>query len=142
MTHMKKTLITIAAFLAVLSLNSCASVKPVPEDLSAAQIIQMGQNAYESGDYANAANCYETVLDRYGTAADVFVEAKYELAHVYLKQKKYDKAYDIYTEILDMYDEAYAGDLPPAYKKLAKIGLSQIPENKKPGAKANPSEEE
>lgn len=140
MTHMKKTFITFAAIFAVLTLSSCATVKEVPEDLSAAQIIQLGQTAFEQSDYKSAEVYYNTVLDRYGTAANILVEAKYELAHVYLKQKKYDQAYALYTEILAMYDEAYAGSLPPAYKKLAKIGLNQIPENKKPSS--NPSEAE
>lgn len=140
MTNMKKTFISIAAFLAVLTLSSCATVKEVPENLSAAQIIQLGQTAFEQSDYKTAELYYKTVLDRYGTSANVLVEAKYELAHVYLKQKKYDQAYPIYTEILNLYEENYAGSLPQAYKKLAQIGINQIPENKK--TSVNPSEAE
>lgn len=139
MKHMKKILLTLTAVFAVFALSSCATLKEVPEDLSAAQILQLGQNAYEDSDYKTAILCYETVIERYGTAAAVFVEAKYELAHVYLTQKKWDKAYQLYSEILALYDEAFSGDLPPAFKKLSKIGISQIPENKRP---VNPSEAE
>lgn len=126
--------------LSVLSLTACATMKEIPEDLSAAQIIQLGQNAYDLKDYKTAINCYQTVLDRFGSNSVTMLEAKYELGHVYLAEKKYDKAYTIFTEILELYESVPYGDLPGAYKKLAKIGIQQIPENKRPAA--NPSEEE
>lgn len=140
MDNMKKILATITTMLAAVTLFSCATIKDIPTDLSAAQIIQLGQNAYELKDYDNAANCYKTVIQRYGIDVQVFLEGKYELGHVYLAQKKYNEAYAIFNEIIEIYETTSAGDLPPAYKKLAQIGMSQIPENKKPAA--NPSEAE
>lgn len=138
---MKKIILAITTIFISLTLFSCASVKEIPTDLTAAQIIQRGQNAYDLKDYNNAANCYKTVIQRYGIDVRVFLEGKYELGHVYLAQKKYDEAYNIFAEILDIYETTPAGDLPQAYKKLAQIGMSNIPDNKKPKT-SNPSEAE
>lgn len=126
--------------LSVLSITACASIKEIPEDLTAAQIIQLAQNAYDLRDYANAVNCYETVIDRFGSNTIIMIEAKYELGHVYLTEKKYDKAYAIFKEILDIYDQVPYGDLPGSYKKLATIGMSQIPDNKKPDTNSSEAE--
>ena len=125
-----KKLITLAAFLAAGALFiSCRTLKEIPEDKTAAQIIQMGQNYVGNNDYKSAEFCYETVIDRYGTDPAIYVEARYELGRIYLAQKKYDKAYTVFNEILDIYDR-YGAVLPGAYKKLCNISLSQIPENK------------
>lgn len=123
---MKKIILTV---LASIFLISCATLKSVPEDLTASQIIQMGQNYLVTGDYKSAELCYSTVLERYGTNAATYVEAKYELGNVYYKSHQYDKAYDTFTELLDIYGYSQ-GQLPGAYKKLAQIGLDKIPEKK------------
>lgn len=125
---MKKTLFSLITLFSVLACFSCATVKEIPEDRTTAQIIQLGQNAVSNGDYKSAIFCYQTVIDRFGSDPAIYVEAKYELGHVYSKQKKYTQAYNIYTEILEMYDvNPY---LPAAYKKLCQIGINNIPENK------------
>ena len=123
---MKKIILTV---LASIFLISCATLKSVPEDLTAAQIIQMGQNYLVTGDYKSAELCYSAVFERYGTNAATYVEAKYELGNVYYKSHQYDKAYDTFTELLDIYGYSQ-GQLPGAYKKLAQIGLDKIPEKK------------
>ena len=105
------------------------SVKEVPLEKTPAQIIQMGQNAAATSSYKNAIYCFNTAIDRYGDDANIYAEAKYEIAHVYLKQKKYEQAYNILTELLEIYDY-YPTVLPPAYKKLANIAMSKIPEKK------------
>ena len=125
---MKKTLI-IGMIALAFGLFSCASIKEVPENLSAAQIIQMGQNSLESGDYKSAELCYNTVIERYGSDPAIYVEAKYELGNAFYKAKKYQEAYDNFSELLDIYGYSQ-GNLPGAYKKLAKIGIEKIPENK------------
>ena len=125
-----KKLIILAAFFAVSTLFiSCKTLKEVPEDKTAAQIIQMGQNYVGNSDYKSAELCYNTVIERYGSDPAIYVEATYELGRIYLTQRKYEKAYNIFNEILDIYD-SYAAMLPGAYKKLCNISLSQIPEKK------------
>ena len=123
-----KKLIILAVLAAISSLFiSCKTLKEIPEDKTAAQIIQMGQNYGGVSDYKSAEFCYSTVVERFGTDPAIYVEAKYELGRVYLAQRKYEKAYNIFTELLDLYD-AYGPSLPGSYKKLCNISISQIPE--------------
>lgn len=125
-----KKIIAISGLITIsLMLLSCRTIKYIPEDKTPAQIIQMGQNCVGNSDFVSAAFCYETVIDRFGNDPAIYVEANYELGHTYLKQKKYDKAYTIFNELLDLYDQ-YGTALPGSYKKLCTIGLSQIPEKK------------
>jgi tetratricopeptide (TPR) repeat protein len=125
-----KKLITLAVlFVSSMILFSCKTLKEVPEGKTSAQIIQMGQNYAAISDYKSAELCYNTVIDRYGSDASIYVEAKYELGRAYLSQHKYDKAYKVFNEILEIYDN-FGAALPGSYKKLCNISLSQIPESK------------
>lgn len=114
---------------------SCRTIKDIPEDLTSTQLIQLGQNAYGSAQYKNAETYYKTVIARYGMDSSVYVEARYELGHLYLKQKKYAAAYASFKEILDMYASTTPGVLPGAYNKLAEIGMKRIPKHKLPETK-------
>ena len=75
-------------------------------------------------------NIFLKTIEQYGDDTDTYIEAKYELAHLYIKTKRYDKAYDNLSEILELYDYAIAGSLPAAYKKLAQIEMDKIPSAK------------
>ncbi len=130
MKTMKKTALILSALGFVFITSSCNTIKYIPEDKTAAQIIQMGQNAASTASYKSAIYCYETVIERYGTSGSIYVEAKYEIGNVYLKQKKYDKAYQVFKELQEIYDST-GPYLPPAYKKLAEIGMEKIPEKYK-----------
>ena len=48
---MKKLALILSTFVVLLGISSCSSVKDIPTDLSAAQLIQLGQNAYDSKNY-------------------------------------------------------------------------------------------
>ena len=123
-----KKFITFAALITIaLTFFSCRILKEIPEHKTSAQIIQMGQNYAALSDYQSAEFCYNTVISRYGSDPSVYVESKYELGRLYLTQRKYEKAYRIFTEILEIYDD-YGMLLPGAYKKLCNISISQIPE--------------
>ena len=125
---MKKITIILSTLSVLFCLISCSSVKEIPSDLSAPQMLQLGQNAFASKNYKAAEKYYFATLQKYGTNTITYIETQYELAHLYNTTKQYKKAYNIYTEILQMYD--YSFDLPGAYKKLCLIGLSNIPEEK------------
>ena len=118
----------------VLFLFSCASVKDIPNDVSAEQLIQMGQDMYATGQYGNAIIYYQTAIERFGQDARVYVESRYELTQVHFKQRKYELAYNEYKEIENLYATSSPGTLPAAFGKLAKIGISKIPEKKLPKA--------
>ncbi len=113
-----------AAFTAV----SCRTVKDIPEDLTAPQLLQRGQSCLDNADYKSAEVYYLTTIDRYGDDTNTYIEAKYELAHLYMKRKKYEKARTALDEILDIYNNAPSGSLPAAYKKLAQIEMAKIPD--------------
>ena len=118
------SIITLAA--AVL-FTSCQTVKDIPEDLTAPQLLQRGQAYADASDYKNAEACYLATIDRYGDDTNTYIEAEYELAHLYMKMKKYDKARAVLEEILEIYDYATPGSLPAAYKKLAQIDMEKLP---------------
>lgn len=107
---------------------SCRTVKDIPEDLTAPQLLQRGQSCLDNADYKSAEVYYKTTIDRYGDDTNIYIEAKYELAHLYIKRKNYDKARSALDEILELYDYAPAGSLPAAYKKLAQIEMAKIPD--------------
>ncbi|MBP3708797.1 MAG: tetratricopeptide repeat protein [Treponema sp.] len=129
-----KKLTLCMVFFAVLFL-SCRTVKDIPDDLSAAQLIQLGQNAYGNAQYKNSEIYYHTVISRYGTDTSIYVEAKYELGHLYMKQKKYDKAYAAFKELLTLYESTQPGVLPGAFNKLSQIEMVKIPEKYLPTTK-------
>lgn len=134
---MKKNvfIIAVSALLAaavVLSLSSCKTVTEIPDDLSAAQLIQLGQDAYGNAQYKNAEIYYRTVISRFGMDNSIYIEARYELGHLYIKEKKYDAAYKSLKEIVDLYASTTPGTLPGAYNKLAQIEMAKIPAAKLP----------
>ncbi len=117
----------LAGALAVTAI-SCRTVKDIPEDLTAPQLLQKGQVCFDNADYKSAEAYYQATIDRYGDDTITYIEAKYELAHLYIKRKNYEKARSALDEILELYDYAPAGSLPPAYKKLANIEMAKIPD--------------
>ena len=127
---MKKTALILSSLGLILFMTSCNTIKEIPEEKTSAQIIQMGQNAASSNSYNSAIYCYEIAIERYGNNPAIYAEAKYEIGNVYLKQKKYENAYNAFSELLQMYD-SLGNAIPPAYKKLAEIGMAKIPERYK-----------
>lgn len=110
---------------------ACSSLpKEIPEDLTAQELIQKGQLAFENGHYKESLLYYNTVVERYSDSPDVYLEAKYEIGHLYMKQKKYNAAETVFQEILDIYAVAQPGTLPGAYLKLSQIGMDKIAEKK------------
>ena len=54
--------------------------------------------------------------------------AKFELAHILVKEKKYEEAKPLLEEIIGFYTDDFSRILPPEYKKLAQIDLAKINE--------------
>ena len=93
----KLIVITLISFICI----SCASVPEIPADASSTQLIQLGQDALSVSNYKAAETYYKAVIQRYGMDTATYIEASYELGHMYLKQKKYESAYIRFKEILD-----------------------------------------
>ena len=64
---------------------------------------------------------------------NVYIEATYELGHLYLSRKDYERAFAKFNEIIELYETAEFGVLPASFKKLSQLGINRIPEKFKPG---------
>ena len=128
---MKKLFIILSALTLIFSSVSCESTEEIPKDLSAGQLLQKGQNAYSSSNYVDAERYYLETINRFGNDIEVFVEARYELGHLYMKTKEYKKAYENFNQILKIYQTEQGSRLSPSYKKLAQNGIDKIPEEEK-----------
>ena len=115
--------IVCALFFTLISCNTS-------EDLSAPQLLQHGQEALDNSDSKLAERYFLKTIEKYGDDTNTYIEAKYELGHLYITTRDYKKAYIALDEILELYDYAMAGELPPAYKKLANIEMNKIPAKK------------
>ncbi len=131
MNHIaKKSIFVALTFLAVIFIVSCASIpKEIPLELTAKELNQKAQECAAVENYAGAEVYYKTLIQRFGMDTSVLVPAEFELAHVYIKQKKYDKAKPVLERVLSYY-EVDTGTLPREYKKLAQIDLDKIPQDK------------
>ena len=129
MNHIVKKSIFIAlTFLAIIFVVSCASIpKEIPLELSAKELNQKAQECAAIENYVAAEVYYKTLIQRYGMDTSILVPAEFELAHIYIKQKKYDKAKPVLERVLSYY-EVDTGSLPREYKKLAQVDLNKIPQ--------------
>lgn len=127
---MKKIIFILSILVAICAITSCATTKEITPDLTAQQIMQLGQEAYSNGDYKSAEFYYTATLTRYGMDTQIYIQARYEIGHIAIRTKDYEKAYRNFNEILTIYDSVGAGVLNPSYKVLAQKGISQIPEDK------------
>ncbi len=126
----KNTIASIIFASSLAMLASCASSQlEIPEELTAQELIQKGQNRFESKDYKNALRYYNAVTERYADSLPVYVEASYEIGHIYMKQKKYEQASAVFNEIIGIYSKTTPGEAPGAYEKLSKLELAKIPES-------------
>ncbi len=99
-------------------------------DLTQDEIVQLAQTAYNSGHKQLAEYYYKLLLQRYGTDTESYIVGRFELAHLYLKKKRYDEAVPMLQEIVEIYDTSVPGALPGDYIKLAKLDLAKVPEAK------------
>lgn len=113
----------------LLILSGCHTVpKNIPADLSADELINLAQASYDDGNTRAAQVYYETILIRYGDQMDKVVEAEYEIAHMKVKQKKWQQAIPDLQRILSYYETDTTGTLPPAFRKLAELDMAKVPE--------------
>lgn len=127
----KFTLLFIA-FMALVSVSCKTTSKStnVPSNASADEIIQMAQNAYDNSDRQLAKHYYTVLLQRYGMNTQYYIEGRFELAHLYLKEKNYERAVPMLEEIVEIYNASQLGALPGSFLKLAKLDLAKVPEKK------------
>jgi len=118
---------TIFAVLAVLAV-SCISSGPVniPDDLTAAELIQRGQEASDKNNYNVSIQYYEAILERYPHDIDNVIAAEYEIAFIHYKQKNYTQSKTELYQVLDHYNVPDQELLPAQFKVLSNIVLKKI----------------
>ncbi|MDR2730859.1 MAG: tetratricopeptide repeat protein [Treponema sp.] len=112
----------------ILIAASCVSSGSIPDDLSPAELEQRAQEASDRNRYDLALEYYEAMLDRNSNNIDIVITAKYEIAFIHYKQKKYQQAHEELNEVLEYYKDPDEELLPQQFKRLAQIVLNSISE--------------
>jgi outer membrane protein assembly factor BamD (BamD/ComL family) len=120
--------LTGAAFLAVLFLSCYTGPVKLSDNITAAELIQQGQAAYEWSRYGQAVQYYDAILERFPDDIDRTCEAQYEIARIHYKQKKYSQARSEMEALRARYDTEEGEILPTKFKILSEIVLGQINE--------------
>ena len=72
-----------------MAFTGCTTTQTVTSETSDREIVQLAQTAYDKGNEKLAISYYEQLIMYYGQDLSIYVEGKYEIGHIYLKQKKY-----------------------------------------------------
>ena len=123
-------LFKIAAYIVIAALTvSCASRQVlIPEDLTAAELIQRAQEASDRNRYNVSFQYYEAVLERFPFNTDYILAAEYEIALIHYKRRNYNSSRAGFNALLERYNTPDEALLPPQYKILAHIVLDRIDE--------------
>lgn len=128
MNHISfKTIHLILTAALIMLFTSCQTVPTeVPENLTKADLIQLAQDSYEAGNTNAAEFYYEVILERFEDDVSAQIVAKFEIAHLHIKEKDYKTARPILEEIIECFDsnEELLYTLPE-YLKLARIDLAK-----------------
>lgn len=128
---MKQFITVFASVLVFSALASCTSAAvEVADDVSSLEIVQMAQTAFDKGKSKAALQYYDILIQRYGMNTAIYLEGTYEIAHIYVRQKKYSKAEPLLREVLEIYNSSQPGQFPGAYRKLAQKDLEKIEQKK------------
>jgi outer membrane protein assembly factor BamD (BamD/ComL family) len=110
-----------------LLLASCSSGPVnIPDDITAAELIQRGQEASDRNRYAISLQYYEAIFERFPSDLASVCAGEYEIAFIHYKQKKYAEAKDEFTDLLARYEDPDEELLPPQFKILSTKALKKI----------------
>jgi len=121
----------LTALIAALLLTSCAMTANIPDSMSAAEIIQRGQEAMDNNNYKIAYQYYQALYDRNRTNTDLVITAEYHIAFIHYKQGKLEQAKEELNAVLAYYDSPDQELLPQHFKRLSQIVLERIDEIEK-----------
>jgi outer membrane protein assembly factor BamD (BamD/ComL family) len=116
-------------------LTACSTFPgSIPEELSPGELVQRAQEESDRNRYDAAALYYNAILERFPDDKSAVCGARYEIAFIHYKQKKYDIAVEEFDSLLDRYDDADGDLLPQKYFILSTIVLENINKtrNKRP----------
>ena len=125
-------------FMTILASSCATRLIVIPEDLTAAELIQRAQEASDRNRYSVALQYYETILYRFPYDIDSVCAAEYEIAFIHYKQKKYDIAKTEFNLLLERYNIPDEALLPPQFKILSQKILANITEIENQKKKVKP----
>ena len=118
-----------ALFTMVVLAVSCATGPvEIPDYLTAAELIQRGQEASDRNRFNIALQYYHAVLERFHYSLGYVCAAEYEIAFIYYKQKRYEASKAAFHALLERYNSPDAELLPPQFRILSHIVLAKIEE--------------
>lgn len=126
-----KSIVFLCCMLMGFGLLSCMTVpkeSEIPEDAAASDLMQKAQEAFDAGNYRAAHVYYEAILKRFSSDEGIYIAAQYEIAHLYIKERRWKDAYALLKKIIEKYEGPLAMHLPPAYYKLAKMDYTRAAE--------------
>ena len=122
---MNRLLLALAAMLLLLS---CATKANITSEMSAAELIQRGQEAMDKNRYKAAIQYYEALHENNKTNIDLVITAEYHIGFIHYKQGKFDIARSELTAVLDYYNSPDEELYPQHFKKLSQIVLNSMEE--------------
>ncbi len=111
----------------------------VPPNLTPTELKQRAQEHFDKGSKKKAIAYYEILITRYGSDVSIRTAAEFEIAHLLIKQKKWDQAERMLKEIIARYETAGGAGITPKYYILAKndYALIQAQTKKQPAVEQN-----
>ncbi|MQY77442.1 MAG: tetratricopeptide repeat protein [Spirochaeta sp.] len=116
----RKLIIAFLTAALALFLISCRSATDTLEpDLLPAEIFQRAQEAADSSRYNQALLYYQTFQERYPEEVERNLWASYEIAFLYYKLGEYDRAVELFDELIELYNTEESATMIPAPKILS-----------------------
>ncbi len=127
---MKHFAIIFIALFAIITFSCYTVPESVSEALSKEELVQLAQDAYDSGNIKASEFYYNTIIERFSDDIGARIAAMFEIAHIKIKDKNWDEARPLLEEIISYFDAPDSAlTLPQEYKKLAIIDWKKLPEN-------------
>jgi len=130
-----RSLLIITALLVILIFSGCNTVpESIDADLTPIEYFQLGQEASNKTNYEAALLYYQTFIERFPNDAQRIVEAEFEIAHIYYKLDDFKTSEEMFTAILEKYNQPGADVLPAWPKILSEKQLVTVQEKSKEAA--------
>jgi len=124
---MKSASMVLAVLVLLLSCATVPDPASIPTDLSVAELNLRAHAAWDVNNFKAAEVYYQLILDRFGTDLAVRTAAEFEIAHLHIRQKRWDEARVMLEAIMSRYHETEPNTLPAKYYVLARNNLGRIP---------------
>jgi outer membrane protein assembly factor BamD (BamD/ComL family) len=118
------------ALTGALLLSSCATAN-ITSGMSAAELIQRGQEAMDRNRYKIAIQYYEALYENNKTNIDLIITAEYHIAFIHYKQAKFEQARNELNAVLEYYNSPDEELYPQHFKRLSQIVIDSIDEREK-----------